>query len=534
MTQITTTGKAHELITFSRASNGTALRKISYGPELVTNGTFDNDATGATPATWETNNASASLIKQADGTALFSSTSFAYARIKAASRPVLPAGVYEVSFDITDWVSGLNLVHVGIGSAGNIIGGNGSYSYLYPATVEQAYEFQIRPNGGGTGSFKIDNISVKKVLFDQPDGTLKLFNHFADTPRIEYNSDGTVKGLLIEEQRTNLVTYSEDFTNASWVKSNTTVTANAAVAPDGASTADLLYPASSGSYRSLRIPAYAPWSGQKTASIYLKFAGIRYVRAVSGTASASTDLAVDLVSGTVSNVVAGVSASLTPAGNDWYLLQWAQTDGRLYLYLADNENTTNVTAGGTSGIYVWGAQLEEGAFPTSYIPTSGATATRSPDIASVPVSAFGYNQDQGTVVVEFDSNGSDGADYPRVFSLSNTSGTDLTRFLINPTNTTTVAVITAGSGVALTGWSGSISENTTETVAVAIKKDSFAASLSGAATQEDTSGNMPAASNLLTIGTQSNLANNFLNGHIKSIQYYPVRLANAQLQEITS
>ena len=182
------------------------------------------------------------------------------------------------------------------------------------------------------------------------------------------------------------------------------------------------------------------------------------------------------------------------------------------------------------------AQLEAGSFPTSYIPNTAdsGTVTRSPDIASIPVSAFGYNQEAGTVVVDFDSNGSDGADYPRIFSLTNTAGTDLVRFLINPTNTTTVAVIENSLGVALNGWSGSISPNTSERIAVSMKKDSFTASLSGASTQTDTAGNMPAAADKLAIGTQANLGNNYLNGHIKSLSYFPRRLTNAQLQELTS
>ena len=179
-------------------------------------------------------------------------------------------------------------------------------------------------------------------------------------------------------------------------------------------------------------------------------------------------------------------------------------------------------------------QVEQGSFPTSYIKTEGSQVTRAADICSIDTDQFGYNQKEGTVVVEFDSNGSDGADYPRVFSLSNSAGTDLSRFLINPLNTTTVSVIKSSVGVALTGWSGSISPNAAEKVAVSMKKDSFAASLSGASSQTDTSGDMPAAADLLSIGTQRDLANNYLNGHIKSIDYYPRRLTNEQLQELTS
>jgi hypothetical protein len=201
MTRPTTTGKAQDLITFTRSTTGTALAKISYGEELVTNGTFDNDAVGATPSTWETNNANASLIKQSDGTALFSSASFAYARVANADRPIIPAGVYKVSFSISDTSGSLSNVHVGVGTGGNTINGDGDYQYLFTSTSEQAYELQIRPNGGGTGAFKIDNISVKEVLYDQPDGTLQLFNHPINKPRIEYDASGNCLGLLVEEAR---------------------------------------------------------------------------------------------------------------------------------------------------------------------------------------------------------------------------------------------------------------------------------------------------------------------------------------------
>jgi hypothetical protein len=133
------------------------------GSELVTNGTFDTDTTGSTPNTWETNSANASLIKQADGTALFTSASFAYARISNENRPVLPVGVYWVSFEVSETQGSLSNVHVGIGTTGNTISGDGTYGYAYVSSSEQAYELQIRPNSGGTGSFKIDNISVREI-----------------------------------------------------------------------------------------------------------------------------------------------------------------------------------------------------------------------------------------------------------------------------------------------------------------------------------------------------------------------------------
>ena len=66
--------------------------------------------------------------------------------------------------------------------------------------------------------------------------------------------------------------------------------------------------------------------------------------------------------------------------------------------MATSNGTVTYDGNGTSGIYLWGAQLEEGAFPSSYIPTTTAAATRSADVASITGTAFSgwYRQDEGT------------------------------------------------------------------------------------------------------------------------------------------
>ena len=350
------------------------------------------------------------------------------------------------------------------------------------------------------------------------DGLLKFAAE--DEPRIEYGSDGSLKGLLIEEQRANLITYSEDFSHSSWANDtvNMSVTPDYANSPSGTQSASRLEYSggTSNSYFQVRpSPSSGTANATLTFSIWVSGTGSFRLKNTHGSV--------------IDNYSSVISASTTLTRYDFTVSNGSSVgDGTQIVGIvpADDLSAFDLT--------VWGAQLELGSFPTSYIPTSGSQSTRSPDIASIPVSAFGYNQEAGTVVVDFDSNGSDGADYPRIFSLTNTAGTDLVRFLINPTNTTTVAVIENSLGVALNGWSGSISPNTSERIAVSMKKDSFTASLSGASTQTDTAGNMPAAADKLAIGTQANLGNNYLNGHIKSLSYFPRRLTNAQLQELTS
>tara|TARA_B100001250_G_C19306817_1_gene574463 strand:- start:81 stop:587 length:507 start_codon:yes stop_codon:yes gene_type:complete len=126
----------------------------SLGNELIPNGTFESNVNG-----WATNNANATFTWQTDKTALFTSTSFGYVRLNPALS--LTSGTYKVSFDILSFEGTLSNVHIGLGTSGNTVTTTGSYTYY--TTASGSTEFQIRPNSGGTGSIKIDNVSVKQV-----------------------------------------------------------------------------------------------------------------------------------------------------------------------------------------------------------------------------------------------------------------------------------------------------------------------------------------------------------------------------------
>lgn len=128
-----------------------------FGPNQIVNGTFDTDTSG-----WTVNNANCVLTWQSGGTMLFESTSYAYAKVTPVLNLGATAKTFRVYFEISSWVSGLINVHVGLGVSGNIVNGNGDYTYDYVGSG--LTEFQLRPNGGGTGSFVIDNISVREVL----------------------------------------------------------------------------------------------------------------------------------------------------------------------------------------------------------------------------------------------------------------------------------------------------------------------------------------------------------------------------------
>lgn len=184
------------------------------------------------------------------------------------------------------------------------------------------------------------------------------------------------------------------------------------------------------------------------------------------------------------------------------------------------------------------AQLEEGSFATSYIPTSGSQQTRSADVASIPVSAFGYNQQAGTVVVEA-SPTSDAVSTAVAFALSTDAFGTLNRRQIRSESTDTVRVFTAILGNSPFGTGGSVLDVTGVTIpgtyrAAHTLEDGYSqVAVNGSLSTADTSVSVPEVDEV-RIGTLSSSGSEILNGHIKSIKYYPRRLTDAQLQELTS
>jgi hypothetical protein len=192
----------NDLITFTRASSGTALRPISYGDELVTNGTFDDGTTGWTGVV-------ASLANVSDQLQI---TNLSAGGRATQTISTIAGNVYFITVDL---VSATANSFAGLYAAGtttlvaSIMSGTttgGTYTLVFAETVSRNLDITFRSNDA-SAVHVWDNISVREVLFDQPDGTLTLFNHPTNIPRIEYDAAGNRLGLLVEESRTNLVTY---------------------------------------------------------------------------------------------------------------------------------------------------------------------------------------------------------------------------------------------------------------------------------------------------------------------------------------
>jgi hypothetical protein len=233
-------------------------------------------------------------------------------------------------------------------------------------------------------------------------------------PRLDYLGS-TCPRLLLEPQRTNLLTYSEQLNDASWTKQNTTATANQTISPDGYVNADKLEDSATGSSTKL-ISKTANTSGVHTISGYFKKAEYNFVVVHAfGFAGAVFNLNTG-----VKVSEGGGTGAIVDAGNGWYKCSFTFTGvGNTNIYFSqsiDGSITYSGTAG--SGIFAWGLQVEAGAYATSYIPTLGASVTRVADAASKTGANVFFGTNTGTIVINFDSVGFDPSSGNYVFDLA--------------------------------------------------------------------------------------------------------------------
>ena len=260
----------------------------------------------------------------------------------------------------------------------------------------------------------------------------------ANQPRFDYDPvTGECKGLLIEESRTNIVTNNNDFNNIgpSGSRNGSSIISNSTTSPDGSNTASTLIEGTNNGTHAVQI-VYTFQTGNKYCySIFAKAYGSGNRKLLilfgAGAFPSQQNAIFDLVNGTITNVntVNGSDAKIEKYPNGWYkctLIGATTTSTSVsaaLLYLVNESISASYTGDGTSGIYLWGAQLEQGAFPTSYIPTTASTVTRSADLASMTGTNFSswYNQSGGTVYSDTRVNGVQTGRYDRLWAITNSN-----------------------------------------------------------------------------------------------------------------
>jgi hypothetical protein len=375
--------------------------------------------------------------------------------------------------------------------------------------------------------------------------------------RFEHNPvTGESLGLEIEEQRTNLANYSEQFDNAYWTKSAVTISANQNIAPDGTLTSDQITSDGTSNVHDTNRNGLSS-SGSSTLSIYAKKASARYLYlALNHTGNFDySSVVFDLETGTAGTVVnagnyTGGQASIVAVGNGWYRvsLSASHTTANDYVFIgiSDSLNPSRVGRGRitstvSGSLFLWGAQLEAGSFATSYIPTVASQVTRSRDDAVMTGTNFSswYRADEGTLYAEWNQYQSGyGGTSTAPFAVTDASATTATgnkmyfypfqvgnkiRYQIIRVNGTVESNVTSGTAVA---------DNVFGKNAMAYKVNDIAFSSNGATVGTDTLSRIPEVDRAF-IGTMLAGATP-LNGNIKKIAYYPARISNAELQGLTT
>jgi hypothetical protein len=356
-------------------------------------------------------------------------------------------------------------------------------------------------------------------------------------PRFDYDPVTlAAKGLLIEEQRTNLALNSGDALSGG---TGGVVVANQITAPDGSLADFFREDTSNGEHYAGDRTATVTAGTLYTWAFYAKLGltgGARRVCVRTGL-QGPANVIFDLETGSSTVLAPVVSSGISSAGNGWWRC-WivytpTGTGTALFRQQLANGVSTVYTGDGTSGLFFWGAQLEVGAFPTSYIPTTTAAATRAADVLSVTGANFSnwYNPVEGTMFAEFGPYANGGASKNfGIAHIDDGTSNNMIRLFAGST-VSPVFAVTASTVTQAYLSTGALAPTSVSKIAGAYKADDFARSFNGTVAATDLLGTVPAANRLL-IGSGF-VGVNELNGHIRSFKYYPTRLSNGQLQTLT-
>jgi hypothetical protein len=287
-------------------------------------------------------------------------------------------------------------------------------------------------------------------------------------------------------------------------------------------------------------------AGASTFSIYCKPAGYSVVRLLMFDGTASSGVIYNITTGAfVSSSGSVVAHSSTLLADGWrriaVTINAAAGAGNIGVRPVNDLNTDNFAGDGTSGIYIWGAQLEEGAFPTSYIPTTASTVTRTADSASMTGSNFSswYNPNEGSLYCSGRSNVTSDSTLNVRAAIATLFESPQTGFSLGiRKDNSTIDSFARVSGV-------SISETNLPYVLGSSFKSlmTYSRTNLNLALDGSTSIGNPNPTSLqsnpiqLFLGNQvlggSFTFNTYLNGHISQLTYYPTRLPNNILQNLT-
>ena len=431
----------------------------------------------------------------------------------------------------TGW-SNATITSVGNGwyrcSASYVPGSTGFSLRPLPNNADNAFS-----TGDGTSGIYLWGAQLEAVTYQTTPSTYYPTTTAAYYgPRLVYDPVTLASlGILVEEARTNLCLQSSTF-GTTWAATNATVSSNSVTSPDGTANADTLIEAvGAGQHYVAQTIAGLTNPSARTLSVYAKYAGRKYLALYQ---SAGVSAWFDLQAGTVSNVTG--SAVITDVGSGWYrcsitIASSALTSDTYEIHTASTAGSYSYTGDGTSGIYLYQAQLEQAVGASSPIPTTTASVTRAADVPNLP-----FNMPvTSTWAVDFQCAFLNGARQ----QLCGITDSGNSRFMIRGPDAGAAPVMQVGNGASTLAISGGVVVAANTATKLAARVDSL--STNAAVVMKGGSVNTGAiqlasattGAQTMRIGcNETGIVQ--LNGTISRIRIYNRALSDAQLQSLTS
>ena len=498
--------------TFARSSSGTRVNseglietaQVVSTTELVTNGDFATDTDWNKGNKWTISGGTAN--RAANTTSNISQV------ISGISGKKI-----QVIFTVSNYGGSGG---VGASANGNDYTQNSANGTFTEYITPTSDNFYIRASYAFVGS--IDNVSVKEVIEN-------------DVPRLDY-SDGSCASLLLEGQSTNLVTYSEDFSDSSWTNSLITVTANATTSPDGTLNADKLLNGVGSSHigKSLTVTNGVDYTlttfvkkvdndvfqqqifnSGYTEKVYLYF-----------TFSTETITITDTVTGT-----SYISSAFKDMGNGWYKITLTIEAFDTTLRIRNRIGSENTGADNAS-LYIWGAMLEQSSYATSYIKTTSATATRTADVCNNAGTAATFNSTEGVLFAEIAALADDLTN--RGFSLSDGTSNNACRIYYSNSSNNIRFFFNVGGNAQVIKSVNLTDITDYNKIAFSYKQDDFKIYINGVKVEEDTSGSVPSANTFSKLSFDRGYGGENFYGKVKQLMVFNEELSDSELATLTS
>jgi hypothetical protein len=409
---------------------------------------------------------------------------------------------------------------------------------ITPTAYKAGKLYAIKPTNG-SGDLSV----VRATTATRVNGSGLVETVAIDIPRLDYTS-AVCPSILVETQRTNVTLRSEEFVNPSWIKTNTTATANTIIAPSGNLTADTfsdIIMVGNNTYTMSQSSTYVSGTPYSV-SIYVKnldrnYFYIRFVSTVFGTNKYAY---FNVQNGTLISADVGVTASIINMGNGWYrciatsTASVSTTSNSGYVFgLSDTGARNSYPNPAIKSVYIWGAQLEAGSNATSYIQTIASTMTRNADFISKTGISSLIGQTEGTIFAQVKVTNLLGIVSRNIFSLSN--GTADNRIFIafsDESSNVLRARIFNGSFLQCSIESSTITTTGTYKLALAYKNNDIVFYINGVQIGTDTSATIPTCGQV-DLGQNYANASQF-NDSITNADIWKERLTNAQLALLTT